>query len=209
VVGNATADTSGVPSAFGAPLEARLTASSSLAGLSSWIPADAQAVGTTASLLAGTFGATTGTVSMAWRTRMASETALLAADVMDLHTGTGVLNSFVLQMSYDPAQLASGVDGICLGWLNENNRWVNAVAGNIGTNTGTANFQGSWLAAGSPMELGTWGVDADGRLVWAVVNHNSLFSVIPEPGTAGLFALSVAGLLLRRRRKVSSPQTRS
>ncbi len=59
--------------------------------------------------------------------------------------------------------------------------------------------------------LGTWGIDIDGNgtdgkgKVWAVLNHNSEFAVIPEPGTLvaggfGMLGIAVAGL--RRRRLV-------
>lgn len=65
----------------------------------------------------------------------------------------------------------------------------NAIDGNLGTNVGLANVQGSWEAAGSPMDLGAWGVDTTTHTVWAVIDHNSQFSVIPEPTTMGLLIL--------------------
>jgi hypothetical protein len=216
VVGNAVANKSGVKTAFGEALSAPLTATESLAGLSSWTTADSETIGTTANLLAGTFGDSAGTVSMAWRTRTADETAAsyrLAADVVDLTTGTGTLNPFVLQMSYDPSllpltggmteEMLAAQGGLFLAWLNGEDQWVNAVNGNLGTNTGLADYLGSWLQAGRPMDLGSWGVDTSANSVWAVVDHNSQFSAmsaVPEPANA----LTLAGLLssalfLRRR----------
>jgi hypothetical protein len=207
VVGNAVADKSGVKTAFGEALSAPLTATESLAGLSSWTTSDSEVVGTSASLLDGTFGDSAGTVSMAWRARTLDEKAAsnrLAADVVDLHTGTGTLNPFVLQMSYDPSllpltggmteEMLAAQGGLFLAWLNGADLWVNAVNGNLGTNTGLADYLGSWLQAGRPMTLGSWGVDTSANSVWAVVDHNSQFSAmsaVPEPANA----LSLAGLL--------------
>jgi hypothetical protein len=217
VVGNAVADKSGVKTAFGEALSAPLTATESLAGLSSWTTADNETIGTTANLLAGTFGDNAGTVSMAWRTRTADETAAsyrLAADVIDLTTGTGTLNPFVLQMSYDPNLLLltggmteetlAAQGGIFLAWLNGSDHWVNAIDGNLGTNSGITDYLGSWLQAGSPMILGSWGVDTTANNVWAVVDHNSEFSsisAVPEPANIlTLAGLLSSALLLRYRR---------
>ena len=218
VVGNAGADKSGVKTAFGEALSAPLMAADHLVGLSSWTAAESVVVGTSASLLDGIFGDTPGSVSMAWRARTPAEATAanrLAADVVDLHTGTGTLNPFVLQMSYDPSllpltgdmteEMLAAQGGLFLAWLNGADQWVNAVNGNLGTNSGIADYLGSWLQAGSPMLLGSWGVDTSSNSVWAVVDHNSQFSAmsaVPEP--ANLLALSglvSSALLLRSRRK--------
>jgi hypothetical protein len=218
VVGNAGADKSGVKTAFGEALSAPLMAADHLVGLSSWTAAESEVVGTSASLLGGIFGDTPGTVSMAWRARTTDETTAsnrLAADVVDLHTGTGTLNPFVLQMSYDPSllpltggmteEMLAAQGGLFLAWLNGADQWVNAINGNLGTNSGIADYLGSWLQAGSPMDLGSWGVDTSSNSCWAVVDHNSQFSAmsaVPEP--ANLLALSglvSSALLLRNRRR--------
>lgn len=49
--------------------------------------------------------------------------------------------------------------------------------------------------------LGAHGYDFAGgtRTVWAVLNHNSEFSMIPEPSTALAGLLLAAGMLRRRR----------
>jgi hypothetical protein len=96
-----------------------------------------------------------------------------------------------------------------LGWLS-GNQWVNARDGNTGNNPlyasqfdGTfAEFQalrGTILAN----YIGAWGVDVNGGVtsVWAVLNHNSDFAVIPEPSAALLLALGGVMLAGRRRRR--------
>ncbi len=167
------------------------------------------------------------TIGMQWRTRTAGEsnplgTEFLLSDVVKL-SGMGAgpdVGTFVLTMDYNFGagglnvaglnELAIATSGeLKLAWRNGSGQWVNAIAGNVG---GTGSFV---LGAVQPnAALGTWGVDigANGTdgvgTVWAVLNHNSEFAVIPEPSTMVLGAVSALGLgfvgLRRRRAKQAS-----
>ncbi len=126
---------------------------------------------------------------------------------------------FVISLSYDPSALvynnvetllaAQGL--IRLAYLNEDydstpgpsagDMWQLAVAGNFG---GTELFKnGAYTPA--DFVLGKYGVDTSTHTVWAVVNHNSQYSVmvtqyVPEPGTICLLIAGGVGMILRRRR---------
>lgn len=183
-------------------------------------------LGTTAVLLryANTSGNDTG-VAMSWRTRTASEAALsengtksvgyLISDVVSL---TGMTNGtigntatqtdpFVLEISYNELLLhgkeafSALNQGIHLAW-NENGTWVNAVLGNQGAGN-SPEFVNRGYQAGDELFLGRWGVNTTANTVWAVLNHNSEFAVIPEPTTwlaAGL-VLALFGFRQRQRQK--------
>ena len=157
---------------------------------------------TTASFLDGTTSvAATLTGSFA-QTVGANNDEIRQSDVFNLSGGptidlaTGETDIFVLQL-----QMAKMDVGTILGWLDpETNTWVNAVDGNFG---GTSNFLGD--AAYNPATdfvLGSYGIDTTNNSVWAVINHNSEFSVvaIPEPSAFALFGCTLGGLLLLRRR---------
>jgi autotransporter-associated beta strand protein len=160
---------------------------------------------TVASLIGGSTNAAT-SVDMAFRGRndaiVAGETSLLSSDILRLEGLDGVV--FVLQMSYDPAAaLANGQTEITLklGYLNtDTNQWMNAIDGNHGTNTGSF-FLSSYVDAGSPLDLGSYGVDVVNNVVWAVLDHNSFFAVIPTPGAlpAGLLLMGLVAATTRRR----------
>jgi hypothetical protein len=201
-----------------ATLEAKVTTNSGSSG--------APLVRTTAKFLAGTNSSGTDTgASLAWRTRTTSElpTSVSKGLVSDVVKITGMVNStgsqtdpFVLQMTYDPSLLViqagwteaivASYGGIYVAWLDTStNLWENAVAGNTGGSNrfaGLGNFslQGATLAA----DLGRWGVNPDTDTVWAVLNHNSQFAVVPDPGTLSLLGLAGAGMWLRRRRRLYS-----
>jgi len=186
-------------------------------------------VGTSAVVLAGlNSGAFTGgaaSVSMAWRTRSAQEAAAppLVSDVVNL---TGMTSGadpsqtdpFALQMTYSPSLLGDLVanevakGNLYLGWLNPNGgspQWQNAIAGDTGNNATPSeqNFQGTFAsfqtANGTNLSsyVGAWGVDTGSNNVWAVVNHNSQFAVVPEPSSLVLAGLGGFGILLIRRRR--------
>ena len=166
-------------------------------------------------------------VTMAWRTRTLNESFPwepggnptsppmdlanldfgLASDVVDL-TGFAHGEKFVLQMSYDPSLFNESVETtlgcVHINWLNGSGMWVNAVLGNTARDSrAQTNVHSSWVDAGSPMELGSWGVDTVNHVAWAVLDHNSQFAVVPEPASMSMLIGGAAtGLLavIRRRR---------
>lgn len=153
-----------------------------------------------ADLLGGTnTTGSTKTLAMQWRTLASTAGEInasdLASDVLNL---TGIdTTKFVLQMSYDPIDgeaAAAAAGHIYLAWLNTNtDTWLNAIAGNHGSNVGSTNILGSWAGAGgSTLALGSWGVDTTNHVVWAVLDHNSQFAVVAVPTPLAL----PAGLLL-------------
>jgi hypothetical protein len=173
-------------------------------------------VGSTATILAGTNGSGSGqTVSMAWRTQTQAEryNRELTSDVLRLtgmtFSGTNQTSPFVLQMGYDPSLLPLGADseglwatkkGIYLVWLDPaTSRWENAIEGNIGVNAGGFHLE-AWPSG--DITLGDWGVDTDHHTVWAVLDHNSDFAVVPEPSIFALLgagAVALLGCAWRRR----------
>jgi hypothetical protein len=83
---------------------------------------------------------------------------------------------------------------------------VNATAGNLMGPGSSALFDqvGSFSSLGiaaSSAHLGSWGRDPASQTVWAVVDHNSEFTVIavPEPGTLLAAGLALAALIRARR----------
>ncbi len=86
--------------------------------------------------------------------------------------------------------------------------WVYATEGNTGAGIVIDCFQGSFsdftaLYTDFTPEgyLGSWGVDVATSTVWAVINHNSEFAVVPEPAT--LSAIGALGLFMMRRRRAA------
>jgi len=136
---------------------------------------------------------------------------------------------FVLDMSYNPALLPKGgppaiENGLAHNKLiymvspsnsTDGGPYVNTVAldtGNVVSDplSNKYGYFGSYAAfqadanggaGGTPAsELGAWGIDTTAHEVWAVVNHNSEFAVVPEPSTFVLGGLGIVGLIVARRR---------
>jgi hypothetical protein len=76
--------------------------------------------------------------------------------------------------------------------------WVNAIDFNTGPNVGATNVQGAWAGQ---LQLGTWGVDIANNTVWAVLDHNSVFAAVPEPGSFVLAGIGLVGLVWASRRR--------
>lgn len=113
------------------------------------------------------------------------------SDVYSFHGTEMGADLFVLQLSMTGVTADS-----FLGWLNASNEWVNAVEGN---SSGEGVFVGRAYNSATDFHLGYYGVDTASGSVWAVLDHNSLFAVVPEPSVATL--LGLAGLAFLRRRR--------
>jgi len=144
------------------------------------------------------------TLTMNWRTRTSAEIppsgdlAPLFSDVVQITTTDP--NVFVLKMYYRTDDLIGPESALFLGEL----------VGGIWTNAGfdAQAKQGDYIAQST---IGNWGIDTDditgldginyGGYVWAVVNGNGTFAVIPEPTSLALLGLGAMGLFARRRRR--------
>jgi hypothetical protein len=129
---------------------------------------------------------------------------------MALSGSSGQTAPFVLQMDYDPGFLpgtSAANDPLYLAWLDPaTDDWVNAIDGDFGTNLGTYHL-GAWQPG--DLTLGDWGVNVANHTVWAVVNHNSEFAVVPEPSTLTLLGVATIGLLGFARRKSLGAKTKT
>jgi hypothetical protein len=117
---------------------------------------------------------------LAVNTAWFAATTLTASDVLLLQgmsytLGSGVTDTYVLSMHYDPAkvsaaQIAAGKFGLA---SVQNGQWVNTVSAN---SSGSGSFvQGAWVSGYS---LGTWGVNTANSTVWAVIDHNGYFAAV-------------------------------
>ncbi len=179
---------------------------------------------TAASVLGGTVGAPSAGTTLATSFATASSAANDGLRLSDVYSfsGTGA-DIFVLQLS-----MTSVATGSYLGWLNTaTNEWVNAVEGNTGNNATAAQqgFLGSYadfLTAYQGEQLadyiGAYGVDASTDpdtgtqtvTVWAVLNHNSDFAIVPEPSTWALLAAALLGaVVMALQRKAPGTARRS
>lgn len=166
------------------------------AGILDDITSELGNVDTTALLLYGTSEGN-GTLTASFRTNStATNDAARTSDVFSLSwnsTDSTLMATYAFELYIDTPLTSESF----LAWLDEgSNMWVNAVNGNIG---GTPNFViGEWNAI---YGLGTYGVNLEQNTVWAVLNHNSDFSVVPEPHAITLALLGFAFLLMRYWRK--------
>jgi len=139
----------------------------------------------------------------------ATNDANRVSDIVSLSgSGTDVV---VLQLTYDEAAIvAAGYTSeneLKLGYY-EGGVWVVATNANTGNNALLAQkgFLGSFdsfqslYGADVTGYIGAYGVDATNNTVWAVIDHNSDFAVVPEPGTYALLALGGTVLFVFRRR---------
>jgi hypothetical protein len=192
---------------FGTPLTAYVLAGEAFTGLSSQTSRDingAGTLGTTATILSSTNlpGTTPTTVSESWRTRTSTEatTVPVLSDVLNI-TGIPDGIDYVMQMSYNPADLPSYLvaypDKLNLGELIGGN-WTLAVANDQGG--AQTRFTVGWAQSGAGLTVGDYGVDTTNHVVWAVLDHDATFAVIPEPTSLGLLGLGALGLLSRRRK---------
>lgn len=100
----------------------------------------------------------------------------------------------------DPSNAAGGT--------TPDREWVNAIEGNSATGTlAVEMYQGSYddflvaypsISTNLNDYLGSWGVDTTNNKVWAVLDHNSEFGVVPEPSSLPLLCMGLY-IVLRRR----------
>ena len=205
-----------------ANLESKVTATTGNGG--------ADMIGSTATILAGR-ASTPATVSMAWRTGVnppnPGPSEGFVSDVLDL-LGMAVVNGqtkdgsvhtdpFVLQMSYDSTVVeartgmdelsAALADRITMDYLDAgpdgvigtgDDQWELAAAGNFGSSNQHFAGVGPW---NGDMTLGDYGVDVQSHTVWAVLDRDGDFAVVPEPGTLPLLGVAAVGLLSGVRRR--------
>jgi hypothetical protein len=149
-------------------------------------------------------------------------------NVSDVVEISGIIGSYVLQMSYDdtklyyepcsPATTEKNLQEggfIYLSWFDTQGKgnlpnydqWINAADNCVAGGNAVTNYQGSFdtfktehkvTDSNLAAYLGSWGSDIDANLVWAVLDYNSRFAATPEPATLSL--LAVGGLLVLRRR---------
>lgn len=129
----------------------------------------------------------------------AGNDSIRVSDVLNL-TGTGS-DIFVLELGVADVSV-----GQFLGWLDpDSGTWLNAITENSATGIlAQQNFAGSFAASGASATadyLGSWGYDTTANTVWAVLDHNSAFAVVPEPGAGLLLGLGAAFIFWRKRRR--------
>jgi autotransporter-associated beta strand protein len=164
---------------------------------------------TSAIVLAGTSSGATIVTSFSATSGASNDSVRLSDAYSFQGTGTGV---FSLELSVTDTGTT-----FALGWLNPNtNLWVNAINGNTGNDASAAQmgFDGDFTAFqsiyGSNLSqyVGAWGtaVESGTDIAWAVIDHNSEFSVasVPEPSVVALLLTAFTALVLLCRHHPSS-----
>ena len=164
---------------------------------------------TTVSIADGTAGAGA-TVTTQFASSASPGFGFLASDRLTISGLDGTAFVLVMDTILDIPDYAS-TDEFYLGWFDPfDSTYKNAVLGNHGEDglyaggfvSSYQDFIGSHGGLfNSTTMLGAYGVDTVNNKVWAVVDHNSEFSVIPEPSTWVLLSLGVSALVLIRKRK--------
>ena len=155
----------------------------------------------------------------------------IASTGSQLPDGRRPVDPFVLQLTYQDGAFLDAVYeyGATIDWTEDDivaageiqiahrpvgGVWTENSLGNISSAAAlVTNFSGSWAQFASTYGanddnltsfLGCWGVNKQTNHVWAVIDHNSVFSVVPAPGTA-LLLLSYRLVANRRRSHAVSP----
>lgn len=141
--------------------------------------------------------------------------------ISDTLTLTGLQNGtdvFTLSMNYNDlffinqgfSEAQAAADDLIFLAVWNGSQWVNATDENVGGDGIAAELAvaSSWtdfalsrgINNGNVADwLGSWGYDINTNEVWAVIDHNSDFAVVPEPASATLMLLGVGAMLRRRR----------
>lgn len=123
----------------------------------------------------------------------------------------GMTDLYVMQVTYDEALLPVGSDELGMRILyfdTGSSLWEESVLFNSDGGAGEQFFEGSYAAflasIGDPATppLSAQGVDVVNNHIWAVLDHNTLFSagLVPEPASALLIVSCLPVVLGRRRR---------
>jgi hypothetical protein len=128
------------------------------------------------------------------------ETGGTASDIlclwgMDCILGSYQTDVFTLSLSYDASKT-----GACLiATPDGNGNWINAVDQNLGG--AKTLVPGPWKAG---YALGSYGIDAATKTVWAVLNYNSYFAAVAGVWPSPAMLTISAGRRPRRGRRLPS-----
>jgi hypothetical protein len=174
------------------------------------VTATIAALDTTARFLGGTTSAA-GTLQTSFSANSSASNDAGRQSAVFSVSGVPIVNILTGQTDIFVLQLGMSIinTGSFLGWFDpSSDMWVNAVDGNFNSNASMAqlDYKGSFsqfrTTYGTNLStyLGAWGTDVDSGTTWAVLNHNSSFSVIPEPSELFFLSFGLAGILGIRRR---------
>lgn len=156
---------------------------------------------TEASLLNGSLSGADSVTASFHEFSLASNDGIRVSDVLSLDGLSGEV--FVLQLSYDE-ELAVALFGaesaVRMGWL-DGGEWVMAAEGPA--------YFGEYGQIYSGLDVGSYGIDAANNVIWAVLDHNSDFAVVPEPRAGLLIVLGLLAFLRRPARPLWRSRTSS